>query len=86
MPDPTAFDQPPRRAVASMSGEDKVTWYLRYCPRQRLEMRARAASANVKRELRGAGDQVTIHALWVASVDRAGQGKEPDVRAATALA
>ena len=65
MRDPTAFDQPPRRAVASMSSEDQATWHLRYCPQEGLEMWARATLANVERELRGAGHQVTIHALWV---------------------
>ncbi|MGI4944847.1 MAG: hypothetical protein ACRYHQ_30540 [Janthinobacterium lividum] len=49
-------------------------------------MRARATLANVERELRAAGTEVTIHALWVALADRAGQDGEPDVRAAAALA
>jgi len=30
--------------------------------------------------------EVTIHALWVELADRAGQGDEPDVRAAAGLA
>ncbi|MGI4976793.1 MAG: hypothetical protein ACRYG6_07605 [Janthinobacterium lividum] len=49
-------------------------------------MRARATLARVESELRAAGAEVTIHALWVELADRAGQGDEPDVRAAAALA
>jgi len=36
--------------------------------------------------MREAGQEVTIHALWVELADRAGDGGEPDVRAAAALA
>ncbi|MGI4801026.1 MAG: hypothetical protein ACRYG8_44770 [Janthinobacterium lividum] len=49
-------------------------------------MLARAALANTERELRAAGAEVTIHALWVALADRAGEDGEPDVRAAAGLA
>ena len=49
-------------------------------------MRARATLAWVEGELRATGAEATIHALWVALADRAGQGDEPDVRAAAALA
>ena len=48
-------------------------------------MRARASLANVERELRAAGAEVTIHAMWVALADRAGEGGEPNVRAAGKL-
>ena len=43
-------------------------------------MRARATLANVERELRAAGAEVTIHALWVALTDRAGLGSKLDVQ------
>jgi hypothetical protein len=49
-------------------------------------MRARAMLQNVERELRDAGQEVTIQALWVELADRAGEGGELDVRAAAALA
>jgi hypothetical protein len=49
-------------------------------------MRARAMLQNVERELRDAGQEVTIHALWVTLADRAGQENDLDVRAAAALA
>ena len=49
-------------------------------------MRAQATLANVERELRAIGAEVTIHALWVELADRAGRDDEPDVRAAAALA
>ncbi len=49
-------------------------------------MRARATLARVEGELRAAGVEVTIHALCVELADRAGQGDEPDLRAAAALA
>lgn len=86
MPDPIAFDLSPRRALAALSADDQATWHLRYCPQEGLEMRARATLANVERELRDAGREVTIHALCVELADQAGQGDEPDVRAAAALA
>ncbi|MGI4946541.1 MAG: hypothetical protein ACRYHQ_39285 [Janthinobacterium lividum] len=80
------FDFSPRRALATLSTDDLAVWHLRYCPQEGLEMRARAALANVERELRAAGAEVTIHALWVELADRAGQDDEPDVKAAAALA
>ncbi len=83
---PTAFDQPPRRALAALSPEDQAAWHLRYCPQEGLEMRARVTLANVECERRATGAEVTIHALWLALADRARQGDEPDVRAAAALA
>ncbi len=86
MLDTTAFDQPPRRALSALSDADQAAWHLRYCPQEGLEMRARATLANVERELRATGAEVTIHALWVELADRAGQDDEPDVRAAAALA
>jgi hypothetical protein len=49
-------------------------------------MRARLVLETVERQMREAGQEVTIHALWVELADRAGQGDEPDVRAAAALA
>ena len=49
-------------------------------------MRARATLTRVEGELRTAAAEVTIHALWVALANRAGQRDEPDVRAAAALA
>jgi len=49
-------------------------------------MRARATLANVEREMRAAGQEVTIHALWVELADRAGLDDEPNVRAAATLA
>ncbi len=42
--------------------------------------------AQVEGELRDAGAEVTIHTLSVALADRVGQGDEPDMRAAAALA
>ncbi len=49
-------------------------------------MRARLVLETVERQMLEAGQEVTIHALWVELADRAGQGVEPDVRAAAALA
>jgi hypothetical protein len=49
-------------------------------------MRARLVLETVERQMREAGQEVTIHALWVELADRAGQGEELDVRAAAALA
>ncbi len=80
------FDLSPRRALSALTDDDQAAWHLRYCPQEGLEMRARATLANVERELRAAGAEVTIHALWVELADRAGHGGEPDVRAAAALA
>ena len=86
MPDTTIFDQPPRRAVAALAPDTLAAWSRRYCPQEGLEMRARATLANVERELRDAGAEVTIHTLWVELANRVGQDGEPDVRAAAALA
>lgn len=86
MPDVTLYGLSPRRALSALSADEQATWHLRYCPQEGLEMRARATLANVERELRATGAEVTIQALWVALADRAGQGDEPDVRAAAALA
>ncbi len=86
MSDPAIFDQSPRRALSALTPDDQATWHLRYCPQEGLEMRARAMLQNVERELRDAGQEVTIHALWIELADRAGEGGEPDVRAAAALA
>ena len=80
------FDLSPRRALAALTPDDQAAWHMRYCPQEGLEMRARAALANTERELRAAGGEVTIHALWVELADRTGQEGEPDVRAAAALA
>ncbi len=82
MPDTVTFDLSPRRALSALSPDTLSAWHLRYCPQEGLEMRARAALSRVEGELRAAGAEVTIHALWVALADRAGQGDEPDVRAA----
>jgi len=60
------FDLPPRRALSALTPDDLSAWHLRYCPQEGLEMRARATLANVERELRAAGAEVTIHAPWVA--------------------
>ncbi len=54
-------------------------WHKRYCPQEGLEMRARATLANVERELRAIGREVTIHALWIDLADRAGDTDEPDM-------
>lgn len=86
MADPIVFDQPPRRVVAALAPDTLATWSKRYCPQEGLEMRARLVLATVEREMRDAGAEVTIHALWVQLADRAGEGGEPDVRAAAALA
>ncbi|MGI4939296.1 MAG: hypothetical protein ACRYHQ_01785 [Janthinobacterium lividum] len=71
---------------ACVAADDQAAWHLRYCPQEGLEMRARATLANVERELRAAGAEVTIHALWVALADRAEENCEPDVKGAAALA
>lgn len=86
VPAELSFDFSPRRALTILSVEDQAAWHLRYCPQEGLEMRARATLARVEQELRAAGSEVTIHALWVELADRAGQGSETDVRAAAALA
>jgi hypothetical protein len=52
---------------------------VRYCPQESLKMRAWALLANVEWEMREAGREATIHALWVELADQAG-------RAAAALA
>ena len=80
------FDLSPRRALSALTPDDQAAWHLRYCLQEGLEMRARATLTRLEGELRAAGAEVTIHALWVALADRAGQGDEPDVRAAAALA
>ncbi len=50
------------------------------------DARPAGAGDRVERQMREAGQEVTIHALWVELADRAGDGGEPDVRAAAALA
>lgn len=80
------FDQSPRRAFAAMSAEDKATWHIRYCPQEGAEPRVWVLVERVERELRAAGEAVTIHTLWVHLADRAGQENDLDVRAAAGLA
>ena len=86
MPDPAPFDLSPRRALAALTPDEQAAWHLRYCPQEGLEMRACATLARVEGEMRANGAEVTIHALWLELADRVGQGNEPDVRAASALA
>ena len=85
MPD-LVFDQSSRRALSGLTADDLAAWHLRYCPQEGLEMRTWAVLTRVEVELRAAGAEATIHALWVALADRAAQGDEPDVRAAAGLA
>ena len=63
------------------SADDQAAWHLRYCPQKGLEMRAWATPARVEGELRAAGAEVTIHALWVELADRVGKDGEPEVTA-----
>lgn len=49
-------------------------------------MHTRLVLETVERQMREAGQEVTIHALWVELADRVGQNGEPDVKAAAALA
>ncbi len=79
MPDPTAFDQPPRRALAALTPDDQAAWHLRYCPQEGLEMRARLVLETTERLMRETGQEVTIHALWVELADRAADRDKPDV-------
>ena len=69
-----------------MSDEDKATWHLRYCAQGGAEPRVWVLVERVEREMRAAGEVVTIQSLWVHLADRAGEDGEPDVRAAAALA
>ena len=85
MPD-LVLDQSPRRALTALTDDDLAAWHLCYCPQEGLEMHARAVLTRVEVEVRTAGAEATIHALWVALADRTGQGDEPDVRAAAGLA
>ena len=80
MPDATISDQPPRRALSPLCADNNAIWHLHYCPQEDLEMRARATLANVERELRATGAEITAHELWVELVDRAGQGDEPETQ------
>ncbi len=69
-----------------MSNEDKAAWHIRYCPQEGAEPRVWVLVERVEREMRAAGEAVTIQSLWVRLADRAGQTDEPDVRAAAGLA
>ena len=86
MPDPTAFDLPPRRALAAVSPEARAAWRGRYCAGEGAELRVQALLERAEREMRATGVETTIHALWVALVDRAVIDDTPDGRAAAALA
>ncbi len=69
-----------------MSNEDKAIWHIRYCPQEGAEPRVWVLVERVEREMRAAGEAVTIHSLWVHLADRAGQENDPDVRAGAGLA
>lgn len=81
-----AFDQSPRRAFAAMSDEDKAAWHIRYCAQEGAEPRIWVLVERVEREMRAAGEAVTIQSLWVHLADRAGEENDLDVRAAAGLA
>lgn len=85
-PASVVFDQSPRRAFAAMSADDKAAWHIRYCAQEGAEPRVWVLVERVEREMRAAGEAVTIHALWVHLADRAGQENDLDVRAAAGLA
>ena len=69
-----------------MSAEDKAGWHIRYCAQEGAEPRVWVLVERVERELRAAGEAVTIHSLWVHLADWAGQENDLDVRAAAGLA
>ncbi|MGI4940504.1 MAG: hypothetical protein ACRYHQ_08075 [Janthinobacterium lividum] len=85
MPDPAAFDRQPRAAIAALSEEARAAWRTRYCTGEGAELRALALLERTERELRVTGAETTIHALWVALVDRAGREGEADMGVAAAL-
>ncbi|MGI4939907.1 MAG: hypothetical protein ACRYHQ_04975 [Janthinobacterium lividum] len=86
MPDPAAFDLPPRRALAAISPEARTAWRLRYCVQEGTELHAQARLEKVERELRATGAETTIHTLWMALASRAAAEDHVDVRAAAGLA
>lgn len=85
-PATVVFDQSLRRAFAAMSADDKAAWHIRYCAQEGAEPRVWVLLECTERELRAAGEAVTIHALWVHLADRAGHENDLDVRAAAGLA
>ena len=46
-----AFDQPPRRAASALNPDALAAWFLRYCPRGKLETRTQAALARFNHEI-----------------------------------
>ena len=82
MPD-LAFDRPPRAAIAILPEATRAAWRGRYCTGEGAELRALALLERTERELRDAGQEATIHGVWMALVDRA---DTPDEQAAAALA
>ncbi len=63
-----AFDLPPRRAIAAVSPEARTPWRTHYYMGEGTKLRAPALLDQTERELRGAGAETTIHAVWVTLV------------------
>ncbi len=82
----SAYDLPPRRALAELSEDARRTWHKKYLAQEGAEPRVWVLLDKAEAALRATGEETTIRTLWMTLADRSAQENNPDLAAAAALA